>query len=309
MSSKASALKIIIFALTNIAVFMWLGGYFFRLSGGVVMGGVSGEVSAAAGESIFKGAGKCYSCHSFGDEGSAVRCPNFGAQPPRFSAPIGIRSAERKPGYTAIQYIVESIYDPNAYAVKGFPKNVMKPINRPPIALEDDEITSVVLYLLENSGIEVNDDVIAEVVKAQVPFAGAGREVEVASGPSAMESLEGDPEEGFYVFEEMKCFQCHLIAGADFDPGELTEEDLLGGVGPELTGIGGIQTYDYLLESILNPDAVVLPDPSPDMHYSGEGGSSKMPDFLDGLSVRQLADLVAYLQSLGNESTTEDPDE
>ncbi len=296
--------KIVSFALTLIVTFMFLGVYLFRLSGGAVLKSISGEISVEAGEAIFKGSGKCYSCHSYGDEGSSVRCPNFGIKLPDFNEPIGMRGAKRKTGYTAIEYIVESIYNPKAYVVSGFPKGVMKPINRPPVALEDDEITSVILYLLDKSEIEVTDEVIQQVVQAQQPFRGKSAAAEEGAGPS-IEFPEGDSEEGFYVFEEMKCFQCHLIEGAEFDPGELTEEDLRGGVGPELTGIGAIQDYEYLFESVVNPSAVVLPDPSPDQKYSGEDGTSKMPDFLDTLSARQLVDLAAYLKSLGNEEENE----
>ena len=107
----------------------------------------------------------------------------------------------------------------------------------------------------------------------------------------------------------MKCFQCHLIEGAEFDPGELTPEDLQGGVGPELTGIGAIQTYEYLYESVVNPNAVVLPDPSPDKKYSAEDGISKMPDFLDTLTARELVDLAAYLKSLGTDLEPGEDDE
>ena len=122
MSGQASFVKILVYALVNIFIFMWLGSYLFDLSGGVVPGGVSSEISASTGEAIFKGAGKCSTCHSFGGEGSAVRCPNFGVQTPKFAAPIGIRGATRKDGYSAIEYIVESIYDPSAYVVEGFPR-------------------------------------------------------------------------------------------------------------------------------------------------------------------------------------------
>ncbi|MBQ38937.1 MAG: hypothetical protein CME04_21330 [Gemmatimonadaceae bacterium] len=301
MNAPTNPLKILAYSLVNILIFMWLGSYLFALSGSVMPGGLSGEISVDAGEAIFKGAGKCSTCHSIGDEGSAVRCPNFGVQLPKFAAPIGIRGGTRKEGYTAIEYMVESVYDPNAYVVESFPANVMTPINRPPIALEDDQITSVLLYLLDKSGVEVTDEIIQQVVSAQRPYKGTGGQLAAEGTGPAIRFPEGDWEEGFYVFEEMKCFQCHLVEGADFDPGVLTEEDLAGGVGPDLTGIGAIQTYEYLMESVLDPSAVVLPDPAPDKKYSGEDGTSKMPDFLDTMTARQLLDLVAYLKSLGNE--------
>ncbi len=301
---KSGIYKVVTFSLIVIGIYILLGHYFFALSGGI-SGGVSGEVSAAAGKTIFWGKGKCSTCHGFGEEGSAVRCPNQGIKLPKFTAPIGIRAETRKPGMTGAEYIVESLYKPDTYVVRGFNKGLMKPINQPPIALSDDEITSVILYLIEKSEVEIDEEKIKEVLKAQSPFRGTG----LTGKKKIAESIkfpEGDPEEGFDVFKEMKCFQCHFIKGVSgkIDSMEygLTEGEMREGVGPELTDIGAIQSYEYLFESIVNPDAKILPDPSPDKKYSketDEGKVSKMPSFLDTIKAQELIDMVAYLKSLG----------
>jgi len=295
-STTTSPASIAAYVVGIIAAFMYSGVYLFDLSGAVMPSNVSGDVSVATGEAIFNGKGKCYTCHSIGGEGSAVRCPNLGVKAPDFMSPIGVRGGYLKPGVSAVEYIIESIYDPNAYVVDGFPGGVMKPINRPPIALSDDEITSVALFLLDTSGIETGDDHIAAVLKAQKPYRGA--ETTVANAGPAVDFPDGDSEDGFAVFEGNKCFQCHLVDGAEFDPGDLAPEDLDGGVGPELTSVGAVQDYEYLFESVVNPNAVVLPNPSKDKHYADEDGNSKMPDFLDSITSRELVDLVAYLKSL-----------
>jgi len=64
--------------------------------------------------------------------------------------------------------------------------------------------------------------------------------------------------------------------------------------GPDLTGIGTRHSVADLLGSLLNPDASVVQGPG-STHPSGR---SLMPDYRDRLTVRQLIDLVAYLQSL-----------
>ncbi|MFQ5904380.1 MAG: c-type cytochrome, partial [Candidatus Binatia bacterium] len=74
--------------------------------------------------------------------------------------------------------------------------------------------------------------------------------------------------------------------------GTVKEEE--GGVGPDLTGIGGIQTIQYLMESILNPSAVVVSGEG----FAGLDGASKMPEYHDTMTLREMVDIVAYLKSL-----------
>lgn len=271
-----------------IGTFVGLGVYLFDLSGGAGFATPSGEVSAEAGEQIFSGKGKCSTCHSIDDDGSAVRCPNFGVKLPQLTEPISIRAAKRKPGLSAVEYMVESVYDPAAFVVPGFPNGVMTPIDRPPIALEDDEIRSVLLFVLSKSGADPTAEVAKEIAVAQRRFAGRATVASSHGGP-ALKLPKGNPDQGREAFQQLRCLQCHKIQGVPYDG--------VAGVGPELTGIGAIQTEHYLFESIISPNAVILPDPSPEQTY-GEDGWSKMPDFGAVMTVQQVADLVAFLKSL-----------
>jgi hypothetical protein len=63
--------------------------------------------------------------------------------------------------------------------------------------------------------------------------------------------------------------------------------------GPELTGMGKHHPPPYFLESIVNPNAVVVEGPG----YVDADGRSTMPAYPD-LTVAQLQDLVAFLTSL-----------
>ena len=56
---------------------------------------------------------------------------------------------------------------------------------------------------------------------------------------------------------------------------------------------GGHHPAGYLLESIINPNAVVVEGRG----YTGPDGKSIMPDYPGRLSVSELIDLVAYLKS------------
>ena len=51
---------------------------------------------------------------------------------------------------------------------------------------------------------------------------------------------------------------------------------------------------EYLTESILNPNAVIVIGQG----YTGPDGLSIMPDYRESLTASELIDLVAYLKSL-----------
>lgn len=100
----------------------------------------------------------------------------------------------------------------------------------------------------------------------------------------------GDPAEGRKVYIAMECFTCHEIKGEDF-PKDTKNPGM---VGPELTGVERHHPAEYFAEAILNPNRVIIEGPG----YTGPDGLSKMPDYTESLTLRQLIDLVAYLKSL-----------
>src|SRR3989454_763487 len=95
----------------------------------------------------------------------------------------------------------------------------------------------------------------------------------------------GDVGAGRRTFADAGCPSCHRVAREAFPPPT--------GPGPELTGMGSHHPAEYFVESILTPDAVLVDGPG----YIGPDGHSAMPSYPD-LTLRQLADLVAYLKSL-----------
>jgi hypothetical protein len=50
-----------------------------------------------------------------------------------------------------VQYLAQSIYDPDAHIVPGFVKG-MPVINKPPIGLSDQEILCVIAFLQSHGG-------------------------------------------------------------------------------------------------------------------------------------------------------------
>jgi len=103
---------------------------------------------------------------------------------------------------------------------------------------------------------------------------------------------QGNPAEGRKFFVEAECFKCHEVKGEQFP--SMTEKDK--SIGPELSQMAG-HPVEFLAESIVNSNAVIDAEDKA-KGYLGEDGKSKMPDYSDVLTVRQVADLAAYLASL-----------
>jgi mono/diheme cytochrome c family protein len=281
--------KVAAFILGINLAFVYVGYSITKLSGRE--GGMEAalvEVSPEAGQKIFWGKGKCGTCHAIGSEGSGIRAPNQGVLLPKFPQPLWVRAATRKKGLSAVEYMVESVYNPSAYVVEGYSDGVMPHVKDPPVSLTDDEILSVLVYLISLSK-EVDGETLNALTRAQKPYK-TGK-VQVKESVAKFQIPEGDTEAGRDVFVAMKCFTCHKIQGEKFPaakPGE---------IGPDLTGIGAVQTSVYLFESIVNPNAVVVQGEG----FVGDDGMSKMPEYHDTLKLRELVDLVAYLSSLGKE--------
>jgi mono/diheme cytochrome c family protein len=92
---------------------------------------------AKVGRQIMEGKGFCLTCHTIGKTG-ALRFPDL--------AGVDVRAMTRVPGLNDVEYFAESMYEPTAYVVPGFPP-AMPPINKPPIGLTDQEILCVIAYL------------------------------------------------------------------------------------------------------------------------------------------------------------------
>jgi cytochrome c oxidase subunit 2 len=107
--------------------------------GGEGEGEGGGEGAAADGKAIFTETG-CNACHTLADAGAnATVGPSLDD--------LAAAAPERKPGTGAEAYVEESIVDPGAFVVEGFPGNLM------PATYEDqlspEEIDALVTYLLE----------------------------------------------------------------------------------------------------------------------------------------------------------------
>lgn len=94
------------------------------------------------GRQIAEGKGLCTTCHTVGKSG-ALRFPDL--------AGIGGRAKSRIPGMSEVDYLAQSMYEPNVFIVEGFNAG-MPEINKPPIGLTDQEILTVIAYLQSLGG-------------------------------------------------------------------------------------------------------------------------------------------------------------
>src|SRR5438093_4963392 len=209
-----------------------------------------------AGEQIFHTKGTCEVCHKIGEKGT--RAPDL--------AGVGARAAKRKPGQSAKQYLIESLLDPGAYLVEGYP-NIMPRVDKPPIGLNRSELWAVVA-LLESLGgsVDVKLDDIPKTAGA--PAVG---------GTAAELKLPGDPKAGEAVFAgKGACIACHKAGKVG-----------AARVGPDLSQIARIQTPEYIMGKILNPSAMGT--------VAGYPKGVMPPIFGQTLTAKEYVYLVSFL--------------
>jgi sulfur-oxidizing protein SoxX len=106
--------------------------------------------------------------------------------------------------------------------------------------------------------------------------------------PSGFRLPPGNAEAGKAAFVSLNCTSCHTVAGAELPAPDAVPVVALGGP-RALPPTDGDLTADIIV---------------PSSHFAWgypaaqvqSGAKSKMPDYAEQMTVRQLADLVAFLQ-------------
>lgn len=114
------------------------------------------------------------------------------------------------------------------------------------------------------------------------------------SGPESPRGFslpKGDAQRGQQMFVRMECTACHTVSGVELpDPDEMLDISLmLGGEVPQ------VKTYADLVTSIINPSHKIVTGYP--MELAEKNGDSKMPIYNDLLTVTDLIDIVAFLES------------
>lgn len=214
------------------------------------------------GKEVAEGKGTCLTCHTIGDEGEGLRFPDLGG--------IGSRASTRKEGYSNIEYLAESLYEPNEYVVEGFVAG-MPAIGRPPIGLTDQEILTVIAYLQSLGGTP------SVTMDTELRWQGQSPPPTTSGGSDAGAILTSD-RDGPTLFASFLCTTCHTLDGT-------------AGAGPSLYDVGSRLSQAAIYESIMDPDAVTAEGFAP-------GAMTTLLDavgFKANISVKELETLVNYL--------------
>jgi cytochrome c2 len=268
-------LKVFAFNVVIIAFFLYVGNSIPQLRQDppkelVLAADAPAEDFVKAGQDIFYGKGTCALCHEIGKKGE--RCPDL--------AGVGERAETRikEAGYkgkaaNGAEYIVESLHEPTIYVVEGYQPS-MPPLGR---QLSDLEIVAVVAFLQSQGG-EVT-------VNGQTRFPkwrGEGGGAAPAAAASAAAAPSPAGASGQELVQQWGCVACHKLDG----PEKL--------IGPSLWDVGARKDANYIRESILEPDAVVVEGFPPGLMKGTLDGSG----FYQKLSLQDLNTIVNYLASL-----------
>jgi len=180
----------------------------------------------------------CLTCHTVGSDQGGGRFPDL--------ANIGAVAGERREGYSAVEYLAESLYEPNVYVVEGYNPG-MPQVNTPPIDLSDQEIKAVIAYL-QSLGGTPTVTMQTELGYESASASEGGGTSTAATASSAAGGATGEASgslDGEALFNKYLCATCHSIDS----PQQL--------VGPSLHDVGSRMSRAEIYESIMEPDATV----------------------------------------------------
>ena len=105
---------------------------------------------------------------------------------------------------------------------------------------------------------------------------------------------EGDAKRGQAAFLQMKCNNCHSVAGV-----VLPNSDSPSPISYELGGVvRKVKTYGELVTSIIQPQHIVSPEFLAKLNEKkAPDAVSPMPSFNDTMTVTQLTDIVTFLHA------------
>lgn len=217
------------------------------------------------GREIYEGKGTCVSCHTIGSS-EAGRFPDL--------AGIGASSASRIEGLSDVEYLAESLYEPDSYLVEGFSPG-MPAVDKPPISLNQQEVLAVIAYLQSLGGQPT------VTMQTKLGYAAENQE-NAATDVASTEEVGAEELGGEALLVAQGCNACH----------SLTEPVRL--VGPSLFDVGKRLTRGEIYEALMDPDATVAEGYPPGLM----GTSMSASGFYEKITLKQLGSMVDHLASL-----------
>jgi mono/diheme cytochrome c family protein len=226
------------------------------------------EEMVKVGQEIVSGKGTCLACHTIGSHDAGGRFPDLGT--------IGADAATRKEGYSDIEYIAESLYEPNAYIVEGFNPGMIT-ATKPPVSLSDQEVLTVIAYLQSLGGTPT------VTMNTKLKWQGAAPAGAATAATATARPSNLGPQE---LLTTYGCVTCHST----------TTPDPL--VGPALYDVGSRLSSAEIYESIMDPDATIAKGFDAGLMPT----TLNATQFYDKVTASELKKIVDYLSSLrGNE--------
>lgn len=234
------------------------------------------EELVEAGEQLVAGKGTCLACHTMAGE-TGGRFPDL--------ANIGAIAGERREGMDDVEYLAESLYEPNVFVVDGFLPG-MPAIHQPPIDLTDQEILAVIAYLQSLGGTPtVTLETELRWQSDENPGGAAGEAAGTGAGQQASDMAGAGADtadmSGEEIFSTYLCGTCHSI------------DDATPMIGPTLVDVGARLPQAEIYEAIMDPDATVADGYAPGVMAAQLNATG----FYNKISSQQLKTLVEFLAS------------
>ncbi len=105
---------------------------------------------------------------------------------------------------------------------------------------------------------------------------------------------DGNPEAGKKAFTRLKCTSCHWVQNEVDLSQPVTQK-----IGPMLGGKQAKYSAGWIANSLISPSHAIVWDSDGQAENSE---LSRMGDFTETMTVREMIDIVAYIRSLGKPS-------
>ena len=170
--------------------------------------------------------------------------------------------------------------------------------------LRGDEILDLTRFVMNWESTALNADNPPEVVQdfvlpgireeGNLQIMASGQPVGIEFNVADLPTGDATRGETLYTSNELGCSSCHLggVIGPDTVGTATRAADRIANA-PELAGY---TVEQYLVESILQPNAYIVPDED-SKTYSAGGISLMQQNYSDRIDSQDLADLVAYLMT------------
>lgn len=234
------------------------------------------EEMVEVGREIFANKGTCTTCHAVEEGEGTGRFPNL--------HDIGATAGERRADYSDVEYLAESLYEPNEYVVEGY-NPAMPQIDQPPVDLSDREIKAVIAYLQSLSGTPSITMETTLQYESDDGSTGGGEPSTTAettpSGGEETTEVSASSASGKELFNTYLCNTCHVLDAP-------TDK-----VGPSLYDVGSRLSRGEIYREIMNPDAQVREGyPAGQMKTTLEGAN-----FYEQVTAKELEKMVDFLAS------------